>query len=204
MPVAVLRRVLAAVGADFECLVRFRGGELDRLLDERHAATAGLVATTLRRNGWLIASEVSFNHYGDRGSVDLLAFHPASKTALVVEVKSEITSAEETMRRLDVKCRLAGGLVHERFGERPLRVVRLLAVMESSANRARVGRLGLLFGAAFPVRGVVLRRWLAAPGPAAGALLFVRNVRDTAGGDGMYGSRRVRRPHGGRQALIRA
>jgi transcriptional regulator with XRE-family HTH domain len=201
MPVETLRRVFGALDADFDCAVRFRGAEIDRLLDERHAATAGAVATMLRRRGWTVAAEVSFNHYGDRGAVDLLAVHPAGRIALVVEVKSEITSAEETLRRLDVKYRLGSGLARERFGERPARVVRLLAVSESTANRDRVARLDALFGPAFRLRGVALRHWLAAPAPTtAGGLLFVRNVRPIGAGNGMGGARRVRRPRRGEGA----
>jgi hypothetical protein len=196
MPVAALREAFTAVGADFECVVRFHGGALDRLLDERHAATTGAVAALLQRHKWVVAAEVTFNHYGDRGSIDLLAYHARTRTALVVEVKTEIVSAEETLRRLDVKVRLASALVRERFGEWPVRVVRLLAVRESTVNRTRVRRLESLFEPAFPLRGGELRRWLVAPGPAAGAILFVRHVRDTAGGDGMRGARRVRPANG--------
>lgn len=200
LSVATLRRVFAAVRADFDCVVRFRGAELDRLLDERHAATSGAVATLLRQRGWMVAAEVSFNHYGDRGSIDLLAYHASPRTALIVEVKTEIASAEETMRRLDVKVRLGAALALDRFGERPVRVVRLLAVVDSTANRSRVARLDALFGPAFPLRGVPLRRWLetpgpavAAPGPAAGGLLFVPNAPNIGRGTVMGGSRRIRR-----------
>jgi hypothetical protein len=68
------------------------------------------VLGTLRAGGWTTAVEVTFNHYGDRGSIDVLAVHPVARIALVVEVKTEITSAEETLRRLDVKVRLGAGL----------------------------------------------------------------------------------------------
>ena len=200
LSVATLRRIFATVGADFDCVVRFRGAELDRLLDERHAATSGVVASLLRQRGWKVAAEVCFNHYGDRGSIDLLAYQASPRTALVVEVKTEIASAEETMRRLDVKARLGAALALARFGERPLRVVRLLAVVDSTANRRRVARLDPLFGPSFPLRGVPLRRWLetpgpvaAASGPAAGGLLFVSDVPNIGPGTGKGGSRRIRR-----------
>jgi len=39
--------VFAAVDAGFDGTVRWRGGELDRLLDERHAALVGAFATEL-------------------------------------------------------------------------------------------------------------------------------------------------------------
>jgi transcriptional regulator with XRE-family HTH domain len=194
--VGTLDRVVSAVGADLECMVRYKGAALDRLLDEAHAATTIAALARLRSVGWSALTEVSFNHFGDRGSVDILALHPATRTALVVEVKSEIASAEEMLRRLDVKARLGGRLALERFGERPVRVARLLVVRESTANRAHVARLEPILAAALPLRAVELRRWLASPGPSIGGLLFLPAARDTSGGVAPRGARRVRRPAG--------
>ena len=128
MSLRTLCDVFDAVDADVDVVVRYRGGELGRLMDAGHAATAAALCRQLRGAGWSVEVEVSFNHYGDRGSIDLLAYHPATRTLLVVEVKTEIASAEEMLRRLDVKARVAPLLAPERFGERPARVVRLLAV----------------------------------------------------------------------------
>lgn len=198
MTIDGLRRAFDAVGARFVCLVRYRGGDLDRLLDERHAATSIAVAALLRRRGWIVLGEVSFNSYGDRGSVDLLAWHAATRTLLVVEVKTDIASAEEMLRRLDVKARLGPELAKERFGARPARVVRLLAVTERTANRDRVARLEGLLRDAFPLRGAALRAWLRAPGSlpagAAGGLLFVDPSRNAVPGGVTVGPKRVRRP----------
>ncbi len=194
--VATLERVVSVVGADLDCTVRYNGAELDRLLDEVHAALTIAALARLRAAGWTAVTEVSFNHFGDRGSVDILAMHPATRTALVVEVKSEIASAEEMLRRLDVKARLGGGLALERFGERPVRVARLLVVRDSTANRFRVARLEPILAGALPLRSVELRRWLASPGPAIGGVLFLHAARDIKGGAAMRGARRVRRPGG--------
>lgn len=190
-----LERVFDVVEADVAVVVRYRGGELDRLLDEGHATTVAELATLVRADGWRVDVEVSFNHYGDRGSIDLLAYHPATRTLLVVEVKTEIASAEETLRRLDVKMRVAPLLAPERFGEHPARVVRLLALRASSANRQRVARLEPLLGPTFPLRGRALSGWLRSPGPIVGGrpggLLFVRVVGPA---DRTRGVRRVRAP----------
>jgi transcriptional regulator with XRE-family HTH domain len=188
-----LARVFTALEADLELVVRYRGGTLDRLLDERHAATIAAVLGTLRARGWTTAVEVTFNHYGDRGSIDVLAVHPVARIVLVVEVKTEITSAEETLRRLDVKVRLGAGLARERFGLPATHAVPLLAVLDSTANRSRVLRLAPLLDPAFPNRSAALRHWLANPGTTSGGLLFVQISRDRAGGAGMSGSHRVRR-----------
>ena len=52
--------------------LRWHGEELDRLLDEAHAR---LVDEVVRRStvlGWVVAVEVSFSRYGERGSIDVL------------------------------------------------------------------------------------------------------------------------------------
>ncbi|HEY4190087.1 MAG TPA: hypothetical protein VGM28_06685, partial [Candidatus Limnocylindrales bacterium] len=57
--------------------------------------------------------------YGERGSIDILAWHAATRTLLIVEVKTEIASAEEMLRRHDAKVRLGPAIGRERFGIAP-------------------------------------------------------------------------------------
>jgi transcriptional regulator with XRE-family HTH domain len=73
LSVEMARRLLAAVGARLELRVSWEGAALDRLLDQRHAALVEIVARRLRLRGWTVVAEVSFSHFGDRGSIDLLA-----------------------------------------------------------------------------------------------------------------------------------
>ena len=191
--IATVRKVVAAAGADYVGQVTWRGGSLDRLLDEGHADVLGTVMTLLRRRGWIVLSEVTFSQWGERGSIDVLAWHPASRMLLVVEVKTEITSAEETLRRLDVKVRLAPRIGEERFGTRPRSVARLLVVADRSTNRRRVARLGPLLDTSFPLRGQAVRDWIRRPSAPIAGLLFAgeREPGRTR--------RRVRRPVGGKQ-----
>ena len=112
-------RVLQAVGADVVTIVRWRGGQLDRLLDEGHAALVGATADLLRRHGWQVLTEVTYAEWGERGSVDILAWHAATGRLLVIEIKTEIASAEELLRRHDEKVRLAPKLARDRFGVAP-------------------------------------------------------------------------------------
>jgi transcriptional regulator with XRE-family HTH domain len=163
LAVRTLRRVFGALDARLDLRAAWRGGEVDRLVDERHARAVAVQADELRRLGWDVAIEVTFNHFGDRGSIDLLALHAPSRTVIVDETKSEIASEEETLRRLDVKVRLAPAIAEERWGVKPALVVPLLSVIDSSPNRRRVARLRALLDAAFPLRGWALRRWLADP-----------------------------------------
>ena len=84
--VETLEKVARPLGARVVCRLSWNGEYLDRLLDADHAAIVEQVVRFLAATGWLVATEVSFNVWGERGSIDVLAFHPASRILLVVEV----------------------------------------------------------------------------------------------------------------------
>jgi transcriptional regulator with XRE-family HTH domain len=176
LSVDTVRRVFAAVDARYEGTVSWRGGAIDRLLDERHAALVGRAASELRDAGWQVELEVTFNVYGDRGSIDILGLRRDRGQARVVEVKTEITSIEETLRRLDVKARLVPGLVQDRFGWQPVTRSRLLVVQDSTTNRRRVAAHTASLGAALPGRSVAVRRWLRDPEGRLSGLRFLSNT----------------------------
>lgn len=165
-------RSFAAVDARFEGLVSWRGGQIDRLLDEHHAALVGRFADALAENGCHVHLEVTFSEYGERGSIDILAVRPSSSVALVVEIKTELTAIDDTIRRLDIKRRLCPKLVVERFDWRPASVSRLIVVLDRSTNRRRVAAHDGTLGRAFPDRGSILRRWLRTPIGQVSGLLF--------------------------------
>jgi hypothetical protein len=168
-----LRKVLAKLDAEVVVLVRWRDGEIDRLLDARHAALGGLMVERLQSMGWMVIPEVSYSIFGERGSIDLLAWHPPTRTLLVVELKSELGSLEETLRRHDAKVRLAPKVANKRFGWVATTVGRILVFPEHRTIRRQVERHDLLLRRIYPLRSVAMRRWLAAPlGPAAG-LMFL-------------------------------
>ena len=172
-----LRRLFEACGGDLVITVRWRGGELDRLLDRAHAELVERVARRLAQLGWDVFVEVSFARFGERGSIDVLGWHAGSRTALIVEVKASITGVEETLRRHDVKARLAPEIVHDRLGQRPAHVARLLVAPDTSTIRRRIEDHAETFRRAYPTRGREVTRWLKAPaGPMAGILL-VREAR---------------------------
>jgi hypothetical protein len=137
---------------------------------------------------------VSFNIYGERGSVDILAFHPASAVVLVVEVKSTIGEIQATLITLDRKGRLAIQLVRQQ-GWKAKRVARLLAVRRNSTSRRRIDEVEATFSNAFPDRAVAVRRWLRRPtGRPISGLWFV------SAGTQAVARRRVRRPPASRPA----
>ena len=78
-----------------ELVARWRGGDLDRMVNARHAALHEAVALLFaRHSGWTTAPEVSFSIYGERGAIDVLAWHAARRALLVVELKSEIVDVQ--------------------------------------------------------------------------------------------------------------
>jgi DNA-binding XRE family transcriptional regulator len=181
-----LRRALRVLEAQAEIGLRWRGGELDRLLDQGHAALVSATLTRLGASGWQGSTEVTYSIYGERGSIDVLAWRPLERALLVVEVKSEITAAEATLRKHDEKVRLARQIVAERFGWQPLTVSRLLVLPESRTSRRRIAAAHGLLAASYPVHGMALRAWLRRPVGEVEALLYLANS------DVATGSRRVR------------
>jgi transcriptional regulator with XRE-family HTH domain len=173
LSVRTVRLAFGAVDARLDCQVLWRGGELDRVLDERHAALGASMTSLLVRDAWATLPEVTFSSYGERGSIDLLATKPAVATALVVELKTQLTSIEETLRRLDVKSRLAPGIVFDRFGWRPAATGTLLVILDVTTARRRVARFDEVLAAALPHRGRAVRQWLRRPDGRLRGLMFL-------------------------------
>jgi transcriptional regulator with XRE-family HTH domain len=194
MTVGRLRRVFACFDAEVVLIVRWRGGEIDRLLDRRHAELGGRFMTRLDPSGWAAQPETSFSSYGERGAIDALAWNPATRTLLVVEVKTELTSIEETLRRHDVKVRLAPSIARERFGWDVIAVARVLVLPDDRTIRRQVERHDAILRRAYPLRGIELNRWLQAPSGPASGLLFL-SIDDGVGTrQRLAPTWRVRRP----------
>jgi transcriptional regulator with XRE-family HTH domain len=194
LSVSAVRTAFAALDARLDGAVSWRGGALDHLLDEGHAALVGEFGGRLRRERWTIEIEATYSIFGERGSIDILAGHESSCAALVVEVKTEIASVEETIRRLDAKVRLASAIATERFGWRPRVVARLLVVRDGSTSRRRIERQRAVFDAAFPDRGDSVRAWLREPSARLSGLVFMSATNP----------RGTRRPVAGRAGYSRA
>jgi transcriptional regulator with XRE-family HTH domain len=176
--VARLEAICTALGADLDVRVRWQGEALDRLLDEAHAALVERTVALLAPLGWQFWLEVTFSIYGERGSIDVFAWHPTTRTLLIIEVKSVVADAQGTLAPLDRKVRLAPTIARER-GLDPAAVARLLVVGDTMENRRRVERFAGLFAAALPARAWAVRRWLKDPsGPIAGLLFLSDSTRN--------------------------
>ena len=157
-----LTRVVEALDASADLVVRWHGEQLDRLIDADHARIVQGVVSLLESLGWMTRVEVSFNHYGDRGRVDVLAMHASSRTLVVAEAKSAIGDTQDTVGRLDVKVRLGPMLAASVGWEEPARIVPALVIADSRVSRRVVAEHDGLFGR-FDVRGREALAWLRRP-----------------------------------------
>jgi len=163
--IARLEGIAAALGARVLVKLLWQGEGIERLIDGRHAAVVEEVVRILRAAGWTVATEVSFNEFGERGSIDIFAFHPETRSLLVVEVKTVIGDAQELQSTLDRKVRLAPKVARVR-GWPATSVSKLLIIVDTRANRQRIEALAATFRVAFPRRTWAVRRWLATPSAA--------------------------------------
>lgn len=142
--ILVLRAHAAVMDIRVEFRLVGRGADVARLLDEEHAAIVETMAALVARAGWQVEAESSYSEYGERGRIDLLAFDPVTAVLAVVEVKTELADLQDLFGSLNVKARLAPGL-GRRKGWPASRVVSVLAVAATAANRATVGAHPALF-----------------------------------------------------------
>ena len=156
-------------------------------------ALAGRVTEMLEGVGWEVRPEVAFSIWGERGSIDLLGWHERTATVLVIEVKTELTSVEETLRRHDAKARLAAGVAQDQLGWQPRTVARLLVLPNAATLRRRVHRHGMVLGRAYAARGGNVRGWLRDPSGGMSGLMFVSVTHGTRGRRSPIARRRVRK-----------
>lgn len=192
--VDTVRAVIVAVDATLSLEVRWHGAAADRLLDEKHARILGAAIDYLVTWAWVGEVEVSYSVYGERGSIDILAWHQEARALLVIEVKSELVSVEATLRKLDEKARLAGAIARERFAWRPESVARMLVLPATSTERRRVARHDAALSAALPLRYDDLRAWLRRPTRPMGGILFVADSTTGDPRNGRVTAQRVRVP----------
>jgi Holliday junction resolvase-like predicted endonuclease len=179
--------VIAALGGYLSVRVMYQGEALDRLRDRRHAELVEVLVALLIDLGWEVATEVSFSRFGERGSIDILAFHRPTRTLLVIEVKTVVPDIGGMLATLDRKVRLAGEIARER-GWDARHHARLLVVPEDRTARRRVLEHDATFRASFPDRNVDVNAWLRAPSGVISGLMFLSAARQTSQRRGTRGS----------------
>jgi transcriptional regulator with XRE-family HTH domain len=173
LTIGTIRRCLDALDVRLELRATWHGPELDRLLDEDHAALQAAWADRLRRWSWQVWPEASYSRYGERGRVDLLAWHATLGILLVAEVKTALADAQEALGTLDAKARLGPFLANQLSLPRPRAVVPAFILQEDMTTRRRVERLAPLL-ARYGLRGRAAISWLRDPIKSAphGLLIF--------------------------------
>jgi transcriptional regulator with XRE-family HTH domain len=189
--ISAVRRVAALLEIEIDLWARWQGGELDRLINVRHNLLAEAVTRYLSDLGWVVEPEVSFSYYGERGVIDLFAWHPATATILIVEIKTDIVDAQELLGTLDRKTRLARRIARDR-GLKPTTVATWLVVADGSTNRKRVARFSSLLRAALPADTRQMSNWLSRPSGTISGISFFSNLNKDGLKQCYSGRQRVR------------
>lgn len=187
------RRIATALEITLPFEPRWRGGEGARLLDADHAALVNEIVATLQTAGWEVAVEYTFSHFGERGSVDIVGWHPGTRSLLLVEVKSRLLDTQATLATLDRKARLVPMLLARERGWAATSVGVVLAMPGLTANRSAVARQAATFGTAFPDRALKVRSWLRRPEGRLAAVWFLSNTSVGSAARANATRRRVRR-----------
>lgn len=159
-----IRAIGAALDIRVDVSPRWRGGELDRLLNRRHSELHESVARTFaaRWPAWILAPEVSFSIYGERGIIDLLAWQPGRRALLVIELKTEVVDVNELLGTFDRKRRLANRIAAER-GWNAATTSAVLIVRSGRTNRRRLAAHSTLLRSILPDDRPTVLRWLSDP-----------------------------------------
>lgn len=127
-------------------------GDRERQRDPAHARLGAHVLGRLRRAGWETRREVEVGGDRSRGWIDILAFHPASRILLVIEIKSEIHDLGQIERSLGWYEREAWAAAR-RSGWRPEQLIGCLLLLATEANDVRLAANRASIEAGFPLRG---------------------------------------------------
>jgi transcriptional regulator with XRE-family HTH domain len=176
--VRTVRRIASILGVSVTLTARWRGAEMAKLLDEAHAALVGSVAERLTAAGWAVRPEHTFSIWGERGSIDVLAWDPASRALLCVECKTKLPDVQDVLSTMDRKRRLAREMARLE-GWEPGFVGSVLILPDETWARNALRRHGAVFDAALPARTVEVRRWLDRPSGDLRGIWFLLNDTGT-------------------------
>jgi hypothetical protein len=171
-PLDTIRGIANALGARLDSRLRFRGADLDRIINAAHAELHESFAAYLGTlEGWVWLPEVTFSHYGERGVIDILAWHAPTRSLLIIELKTELVDPQELVAVMHRRARL-GTEIAAREGWDPLTVSTWVVVRDTSTERRRARRHDRLLTGAFPHDGRAARSWMTRPTDSLSALSF--------------------------------
>ena len=109
--------------------------------------------------------------------MDVLGWHAATRTLLIIEVKSRFTDLQSMLVSLARKLRVVPDAVREQRGWDAAHVGRIVVACGSAENRSVLARHASTFEAALPAQAKQIRRWLRQPeGPLSGVWLMTRDL----------------------------
>jgi hypothetical protein len=142
--------------------------------------------------GWIALPEVSFARDGERGVIDVVAWHAASRILLVIELKTRIVDINDLMATMDIRRRVAGQIAKD-HGWDPVAVGVWVVVAAGRSNARALADHATVLRAKFPADGRSMRRWLVRPTGDIAGLSFMPEVRVPNHGRDPTTPRRVRR-----------
>jgi transcriptional regulator with XRE-family HTH domain len=176
--IRAVRQVSTTLGLSVALTARWRGAEMAKLLDEAHASLVRAVVRRLTTAGWTIRPEHTFSIWGERGSIDVLAWHPSFRALLCVECKTRLPDLQDLLSTMDRKRRLAPAVARLE-GWNPAFVGSVLILPEQTWARNAMRRSGDVLDSALPARTVEIRRWLGCPSGDLRGIWFLLNDSGT-------------------------
>jgi transcriptional regulator with XRE-family HTH domain len=130
--------------------------------DAAHARTVAYVARRLTALDWVVHLEVEIVEGRSHGWLDLLAYQPARRALLIVEVKAGLDDMGAAQRQLSWYERAAAPVARVN-GWRVERRTAALLVLATDANDSFITANHGTIAQSFPVRAAPFQRWLADP-----------------------------------------
>ena len=175
---ATVRRVAASLGVSVAFNPHWRGADMAKLLDHNHATLVEAVVRRISSAGWTVRPEHTFNIWGERGSIDVMAWLPTAQALLLIECKTNLPDLQDALSTMDRKRRL-GPEIARLAGWDPRVFASVLVLPDSTWARNRVRKSNAIFDAALPARTVEVRCWIAAPSGSLRGVWFLPNDSTT-------------------------
>ena len=172
MTVGMLRRILRAVGMWIDLKPNWKGVNLERLVHGAHTALQEAVLAYVNGlEGWVGRPEVSFAVHRERGVIDVLAWHEATRTLVIIEIKTLLVDPAELVAKMGQRSRLALQIAATQ-GWRPKQVATWVIFTDTRTNRRQVGEHRELLQGLAQMDGRQVRAWLRSPTGPMSALSF--------------------------------
>lgn len=123
-----------------------------RQVDPAHARCVGALRTALARSGLSCATELAVADGPVRGWIDLVAYRPATRRLMVVEVKTQLADLGGLERQVELYARTCLPATRA-LGWRPTEILVVLAVLATADADAFILANRVPLAESFPCRG---------------------------------------------------